>query len=254
MQFLFGAGDFYGVPLTDAQGNAISNPTPIHLGVMQEMSLEFQGDVKELYGQYKFAVDVAGGKNKVSGKVKNAQISGQAVNSLFFGQGMTSGTMMACYSDTAGAAIPSSPYTITVTPPSSGTFVEDLGVVDSNGVPFTCVASAPATGQYSVSAGTYTFAAADTGKLVFISYRYSATATGAKKISVVNQQMGAAPLIKAELQVQYRGKRALVVLYSSIFTKLSLFGTKLDDYSVPEMDFSGFANGANQIADIYVSE
>jgi len=121
-------------------------------------------------------------------------------------------------------------------------------------VPFTCVASAPATGQYSVSAGTYTFAAADTTKLVFISYRYSATAAGAKKISVVNQQMGAAPLIKAEMQVNYRGKRALVVLYSSIFTKLSLFGTKLDDYSVPEMDFSGFANGANQIADIYVSE
>jgi hypothetical protein len=254
MQFLFGAGDFYGIPLTDAQGNSISNPTPIHLGVMQEMSLDFQGDVKELYGQYKFAVDVAGGKNKVSGKVKNAQISGQAVNSLFFGQGMTSGTMMAAYSDTTGAAIPTTPYTITPTVPGSGTWLEDLGVVDSNGVPLTCVASAPATGQYMVAAGVYTFAAADTGKTVFISYRYSATSTTAKKISVVNQQMGAAPLIKAELQVSYRGKRALVVLYNSIFTKLSLFGTKLDDYSVPELDFSAFANGANQIADIYVSE
>ncbi|MCL2658773.1 MAG: hypothetical protein FWD62_15460 [Betaproteobacteria bacterium] len=255
MQFLFGAGDFYGIPLTDALGNTVANPTPIKLGVLQEMSLEFSGDVKELYGQYKFAVDVAGGKNKISGKVKHAQISGAAVSSLFFGQGMSSGTMMAAYSDTTGAAIPAAPSTITIAPPGTGTFIEDLGVIDSNGLPMTCVASAPTAGQYSVSAtGVYTFVTADSGKTVFISYRYSAAAAGAKLISVTNQPMGAAPLIKAQMQVSYRGKRALVVLHNAIFTKLGLFGTKLDDYSVPELDFSGFANGAQQVADIYVSE
>ena len=254
MQFIFGAGDFYGVPLADANGNSISNPTPIHLGVMQEMSLEFSGDVKELYGSMKFAIDVAGGKNKVSGKVKAAQINGQALNSLYFGQGMTAGTMMAAYSDTTGATIPATPFAITPTPPSSGTWIEDLGVIDSNGEPFTCVASAPTTGQYSVAAGVYTFAAADTSKTVFISYRYSATAASAKKISITNQLMGAAPLVGARLQTTYRGKKALVVLYSAIFTKLHLLGTKLDDYSIPEFDFAAFANGANQVADIYLSE
>ncbi len=39
MQLTFGAGDFFAVPLSDAQGNAITNPTPIQIGAMQEMSL-----------------------------------------------------------------------------------------------------------------------------------------------------------------------------------------------------------------------
>ena len=38
------------------------------------------------------------------------------------------------------------------------------------------LASAPATGQFSVAAGVYTFAAADTGHTVFIRYRYAAAA------------------------------------------------------------------------------
>ncbi|MFH4180992.1 hypothetical protein WDA55_23325, partial [Acinetobacter baumannii] len=58
----------------------------------------------------------------------------------------------------------------TVTPvvPNSGTFVKDLGVTDAIAIPLKRVASAPATGQYSVDAatGAYTFAAADVGKTV----------------------------------------------------------------------------------------
>lgn len=254
MQFIFGAGEFYGVPQTDATGASIANATPIRLGIMQEMSLEFSTDVKELYGQYQFAVDVARGKGKVSGKIKSAQISGQAVNSLFFGQTQTGGTMQAVNSDTTGTAIPATPYQITVTPPNSGTYLEDLGVVDANGLPLTKVASSPAVGQYSNVAGVYTFAAADTGNLVFINYRYSFTSVSAKKISVTNQIMGAAPLVTARMQTTYRGKRCLVNLYSTMFTKLALLGTKIDDYSVPELDLSAFANGAGQIADIFVSE
>lgn len=251
MQFNFGAGEFYGVPLTDAAGNAISNPTPIRIGIMQEMSLEFSTDVKELHGQYQFAVDVGRGKGKVGGKVKGAQINGQALNSLFFGQTQTGGTLQAVNSDTTGQVIPATPFTIT---PSSGTWLEDLGVIDANGVPLKRVASAPATGQYSVSAGVYTFAAADTGTTVFINYRYSSSSAGAQKIAITNQLMGAAPLIKAHMQVAYRGKKSLVTLYSAMFTKLMLYSTKLDDYSIPEQDFSAFANGAGQIADIFVSE
>lgn len=254
MQYLFGAGDFFAVPLLDAYGNSVSNPTPIKLGAMQEMSLEFSGDQKELYGQNQFALAVARGKVKVSGKVKGAQIHGAALNTLFFGAGMASGTLSAVYSDTAGAAIPSSPYTITPTVPSSGTWAEDLGVIDSNGVPMTRVASAPATGQYSVAAGVYTFAAADTGKNVFINYRYTATSTGAKKISVQNLPMGYAPTFKAYMQTSFQGKKALVVLYSATAAKLGMFSTKQDDFSVPEIDFSGQSDASNNVADIYVQE
>lgn len=254
MQFLFGAGSVFGIPIQDAAGNAITNGTPIQIGVMQEMSLEFSGDVKELYGQNQFAVDVGRGKAKVGGKIKGAQVSGAAINSLFFGQTMVSGTGMAAYIDSTGAAIPATPFQITPTPPSTGTFVEDLGVRDSNGLAMTKVASTPAAGQYSVSAGVYLFNTADTGKTVFINYRYSYTLLSGKQITVNNVQMGAAPLLRTLMQVDYRGKRALVILPNALFTKMALFSTKLDDYSIPEEDFSCFADSSGNVATIYTSE
>lgn len=263
MQFLFGAGSVFGIPIQDAYGNAITNGTPIQIGVMQEMSLEFSGDVKELYGQNQFAVDVGRGKAKTGGKIKGAQVSGAAINSLFFGQTMVAGTGMAAYIDSTGIAIPATPFTVTagatsdathVMIPNSGTWVEDLGVRDSNGVAMTKVASGPTAGQYMVAAGVYTFAAADTGKQVFINYRYSYTLTTGKQITVNNVQMGAAPLLRVLMQVDYRGKRALVILPNALFTKMTMFSTKLDDYSIPEEDFSCFADSTGNVATIYTSE
>lgn len=254
MQYLFGAGNFFGVPLQDASGNAITNGTPIQIGVMQEMSLEFSSDVKELHGQNQFAVDVGRGKGKVGGKIKGAQISGQAINSLYFGQVQTAGTSTQILVDSTGSVVPATPFAITVTPPSAGTFAEDMGVRNSDGLPMVKVASGPITGQYSQAGAVYTFAAADTAKTMFINYRYTFVSAAAKKITVNNLAMGAAPLIRALMQVDYRGKRALVVLPNGLFTKLSMFGTKLDDYSIPEFDFSAFADGAGLVAEIHVSE
>lgn len=254
MQLVFGAGDMYGVPLFDASGNAITNPTPIKIGAMQDMSLDFTGDLKELYGQNQFALASARGKIKVAGKIKGAQIHGAMLNNLFFGQTMTAGTTSAVNSDLTGTLIPATPFQITVTPPNAGTFVSDLGVLDANQVPMTAVASAPAAGQYSVSAGVYTFNTVDVGKKVFINYNYSATLAGAKRIAVANMAMGAAPSFKAYMQTQYQGKRALVVLYACVANKLNLFQTKLDDFNIPELDFISTADAANNVADIYLSE
>jgi hypothetical protein len=65
-----------------------------------------------------------------------------------------------------------SPSTIAVDAPY-GLWGRDLGVTyGSNGAPFVAVSSNPAAGQYSVSAGLYTFAAGDSGAAVAISYGY----------------------------------------------------------------------------------
>lgn len=255
MLFTFGAGDFYGIPLIDANGASITNPTPIKLGAMQEMSLDFSGELKELHGANQYALVTARGKVKAGGKIKGAQVHGAGLNSLFFGTGVTAGTMHALNTDVTGAAIPSTPYTITPTVPSSGTWAEDLGVLDSNGVPMTRVASAPAVGQYSVAAGVYTFAAGDTGKTVYINYRYSYTLAAAKKISLTNVAMGFAPTFKSYMQTTFQGKRALVLLEQVVSTKLGLFATKQDDFNVPEIEFSAMANAAGtSLGDIYVQE
>jgi hypothetical protein len=157
MQNIFGAGVLIGTPLTDYAGNAIANPTPVQFGVAQEISLDISFDTKLLYGQNQFPVANGRGKGKISGKVKAAQVNGALFNSIMFGQGLTSGIVSDVY-DVIGAAIPATPFQITPTVPSSGTWSFDLGVRDSNGVPMTRVASGPATGQYSVAAGVYTFA------------------------------------------------------------------------------------------------
>lgn len=260
-QYNFGAGALWGVPLQDAFGAAIANPTPVQFGVLQDCSIEFSGDVKELFGQNQFAVAVGRGKMSITGKAKFGQINGSILNSLFFGQGLTGGIYAVYYDTSAGTAIPTTPFTITVTPPNSGTFTTDLGVKDTNGNIMTRVASAPTAGQYSVNAstGAYLFSSADqtafatAGTKVLISYQYTATSTTAQKQTLQNIPMGYAPTFRADFFNQYNGKLLTMSLLSCVSTKLQL-ATKLDDFLVPELDFKGFANASNQVATWGVSD
>lgn len=243
--FLFGTGNVYGVPLTDANGNPISNPTPVKFGTLQNVSMDISFENKPLYGQGQFPVAVGRGKGKIACKAAFATLNGAMLNNLFFGQTLTTG-IIGIVNDVTGTAIPTTPYTITPTPPFSGTFSLDLGVTDQNGVPMTRVASAPTTGQYSLAAGVYTFAAADVAKIVFISYEYTATSTTAPKGTVNNLLMGYAPSFRCEVSFPYDGKQLVVTQYKCISSKLTL-ASKQDDFILPEFDWDVFANGANQV-------
>jgi hypothetical protein len=244
-QYNFGAGVLWGTPTFDATGAAVANPTPLMLGVTQEVSVDISGDIKELYGQSQFPVQVARGKMKITGKAKYGQFNGAIINSLFFGQTVTS-SLYSIVNDVTGAAIPSTPFTITPVVPSSGTWTGDLGVRNSSGNPMTRVASAPTTGQYSVTAGAYLFAAADTGQTVFISYQYTATSTVAKTSVVQNVAMGQAPQFRADFFNQLGGNGLALTLYACVSNKLAL-QTKLDDFLIPELDFSAFADSSGNV-------
>lgn len=251
-QFAFGAGVLVGTALTDAFGAALANPTPIQFGILQEASVDLSFDIKELFGQYQFPVAIGRGKGKITGKAKFAQLNGLTVNTLFFGQTLASGELGEVIA-TTGTAIPTTPFTITVTPPNSGTFANDLGVLDPNGLPMTRVASGPTTGQYSLSGATYTFASADVGKLVRISYQYTATSTTKKKLTISNVLMGQAPTFRADLLIPFNGQQFVLTLPQCTGSKLT-FGTKLDDFMVPEFDWSSFADSAGNVAYLGLSE
>lgn len=250
-QYTFGAGVLIGTPKSDATGAAISNPSPVQFGALQDVSLDISFDTKMLYGSNQFPLAIGRGKGKISGKASFAQINGSLWNSLLFGQTLTAGIVSDFY-DTYGTAIPATPFQITpVTTysarlPGSSTWSVDLGVRDANGVPLTRVASAPATGQYSVSAGVYTFAAADTGNTVFISFQYTATSAAAQKSTVQNVLMGYAPTFQADLYIPYNGKNFIVSLPNCISTKLSI-ATKLDDFNIPSFDFEAFADASGNV-------
>ena len=63
------------------------------------------------------------------------------------------------------------PYTVTVAGPF-GPWATDAGVTYNDGAPLAAVTGSPGAGEYNVSAGGYTFAAADAGAGVLISYGF----------------------------------------------------------------------------------
>jgi hypothetical protein len=246
--FGFGSGVVWGTPLLDAFGNSNATPTPVLLGVLQDISVDFSGDLKELYGQNQAPVAIARGKMKITGKAKWAQVSMSAIASLYFGQAVTTALVSDVY-DMTGATIPATPFTITPTVPSSGTWSFDLGVRDTAGNNYTRVASGPTTGQYSVTAGAYLFAAADTGKTVFISFQYTATSTTAKTSLIANLPMGYAPTFRTDFFNGFHGNAQTMTLFNCVASKFSL-ATKLDDFVTQELDFGAFADSAGRLVNI----
>jgi hypothetical protein len=234
----------------DAAGNAITNPTPVKFLACQDISSDLSFDTKMLYGTNQFPLAIARGKGKGTVKAKNGQVNGAMLNNAFFGQTKATG-QNGVVQDVSGTAIPATPFTITPTPPATGTWVADLGVRDSNGIPMTRVATTPTTGQYSVSAGVYTFAAADTLKLVFIDYKYSVT-TG-NNISIANQLLGSTPTVQLDISVPYGGKQLTITFPQAVAGKLAL-ATKLDDFTIPEFNFDIFANPAGIVGTIGLAE
>lgn len=242
----FGSGKLIAVPTNMADGSAIANPTPVVLGIMQEVTLDLSVDIKKLYGSGMYPVAVAQGKANIDIKAKYADISAGVLGSLFFGQTATAGIkdVVLDFATTIPAA---SPYTVTVAPPATGTFVADLGVYDAvSGVQFTRVASAPAAGQYSVAAGVYTFAAADTGKAIILNYEYSATSTSSQIYNINNRQMGYTPSFSILLKGEYDGKAIVAKFFRGVSGKLSL-PFKNEDFAVPDFEASCFANAAGQV-------
>jgi hypothetical protein len=249
---LFGSGVVWGTATQDAFGNILATPQPVQFGALQDVSVDISFDSKLLYGRGQFAIDAARGKGKIAIKPKFAQVNGALMNNLFFGQ-TTTAQLVGDFDDLTGAAIPAAPSTITPTVPSGGAWSSDLGVRDSNGVPLTRVTAAPTTGQYSVAAGVYTFAAADTGKTVYIAFQYTATVAGAKKGNIQSLVMGPAPKFRCDLSIPYGTKMLTMAFMNCVSSKLTL-ATKQDDFIVPEMDIDAIGDAFGNVGYWSISE
>lgn len=245
MQLMFGSGVLWGVSTT------VPNPTPIRFGVLQEVSVDISYTTKALIGQNQFPVDIARGGGKVTGKAKFARFNGLTVNQLFFGLSASAGQLLTALNE--AHAVPATPFQVTIAPPSSGTFLQDLGVVNATtGIPLTLVASAPSTGQYSVAGPVYTFAAADTGINMLFSYSYT-TSSGGNSLTMSNQLLGFTPTFKMILSAPFRSKQMTLVLNQCVASKLTM-ATKLEDYMIPEFDFEAFTDAAENLGVLSMAE
>ncbi len=246
MPYGFGSGALFGVKNV-ASGVA----TPVQFGALQEASIEFSFSTKELSGQYQMPVAVGRGKAKITGKAKIGEIDMDVYADLFFNETPAAGQVLPALNE--AAEIPESPGPYTVAAEHAATFDTDLGVRWADtGLPLTRVASAPATGEYSVSEGTYTFAAADAEKAVLLNYTYTSP-TGGRVITINNQLVGISPSFQVILFDSFEGQYTMVQLYRCSSSKLTL-PTKMEDFLISDFDFEAMANAANQIGRISVPQ
>jgi hypothetical protein len=236
-QYVFGTGQLFATP--------VGGGAPLRFGALQDVSVDFNGDTKTLFGQYQLPLDAARGKTKIEWKASTANIDVNGYNTLFFGESLTTGDQLTQVFNEAHSVPGSGPYTVTVT--HGADFYLDLGVYRaSTGAPLKQVASAPAAGQYIVSAaGVYTFNAADTGLAMLFNYLWEDSANGGS-IEINNQLLGTTPSFQLVLSQTFRSKTFTLVLYSNIADKLSL-PFKQDDYLIAELSGQAFANDANVI-------
>lgn len=237
---IFGPGTLF-VTRTDIVG-----ATPINIGKISEFSYDESVEVKQLYGQDNYALAIASGTVKATGKMKPAVLSANAINSAFHGASFTAGQILMAAGE--AATIPAvSTYTVTVS--NSAHFDTDLGVIyAATGLPLTKVTTAPAQGQYSVLAGVYTFAAADASAAVKISYAYTLSTSGQIQ-HVVAKPIG----VTTTFQIDYSttdstGKAYFVRFYNCVATKLTQ-AFKLSDFKTQEVDFDFFQNAAGKVYD-----
>lgn len=241
-QLIFGVG-FLTLIRTD-----ISNPTPVPMGILQDVDMGFKFSNKKLYGQYQLQVDEARAAEELTIKTKFARVYSGAYD-LFFGQGVTpsAGTQIA----------PNEAHTVGSTTQqvtNHSTFIDDMGVFyAATGLQLTRVASgSEATGKYSVapSTGTYTFAVGDEVALLF---NYSYGVTTLNQLLLTNQLMGSQPTFKAYLALLYKGNYANYVFNQCTSDDLEN-PFKNQDYMVNGFNFSVSADAANNIGSLSFSQ
>ncbi len=245
----FGSGLMYATR-TDLASPLV--PTPRRLGVMQDIAITFTGDPKELFGQFQYPVDVARGKTKIAGKAKFAQIQANMWNDFFFGQTIATGQQLTAFNE-QGTVPSGTPFVITTT--HTSTPLIDLGVFYSTtGTQLTYVTSAPLTGQYqfNTSNGTYTFSSTDTSIAMLLNYQYNASTTG-YTLTVDNLLMGTTPRFQGVFNQQYNSMQIVMVFYNCTGTNIT-FPTRIDDYTIMDMDFMMSANAGGHVGIITTTQ
>lgn len=235
---VFSPGRFFGI-------NNVSNPTPARAYVPQDMSVDFKQSTKELFGEKKFSVAVAAGEMSITGKVTMGAQNARILADLLFNVSGTNSTILEADKETG--TVPGTPFEITVA--NGATWTTDLGVTKTDGTVLTRVASAPATGQYSVGAGgVYTFAAADTGANVLISYLYTVASSG-ELLTLANAFQGPTGSFTAVMVFPYGSAQDVLTLNNAILQDHGI-ATKLGDFAKPTLGFMA-STDANDVLGTY---
>jgi len=251
-QYWFGSGIMWAIPLIDIAGNNVATPTPVPFGAMQDVSIDISHTVKELYGQNQYPLAIGRGTAKITGKAKQASIQASLFNQVY-GANMIANQTLIAYQEAAN--IGGANNNATVSHNGNAVFLYDLGVFyAANGNQLARNTAPGGTGgQYSVDAnGKYTFSANEANNTaVQISYAY--VGGSGNYFVVQNQPLGISPFFKVALRGIYGGKQTVFTLYQCVGTKLTI-ATKLEDFVIPEFDFSAMADASGNVYDFHTAQ
>lgn len=246
MQLMFGVGALWGTR-SDIPGIG-----PDQFAVLQDNSIDFTFEVKELYSQLGYPIDIARGKGKVTGKAKVARVFANLYADIFFGETVATGETNTAQNEVHTLAA----STMTVT--NSTVYVADLGVYYSaaGNKRLQFVTGSPSSGQYSTGVnGIYTFFTGDIGAVVSVSYVY--TDANGKTITINNQFMGYTPTFVATFyqsrNTQGSSGQMTLRLNECVSSHLTI-PTRIDDYAIQDFDFQAFAAGNNVVGTISTTE
>jgi hypothetical protein len=236
-QIVFGAGRAI---LTPYATNGPALPTPIQLPIMQDLSIDFNGDMAELFGSDQFPYGLARTKVKIDCKAKIGAIYSRLLSDLFFGATIATGQTIGALDESQ--AVTSHSATVT----HAANWTKDLGVINgSTGVPYVFKATSPGVGQYSVTAGVYTFNASDTITTAIITYAYTSNSTGFSA-TISQSPMGAMPTCDfVYINTQY-GNNVYLEFYKAIIKKIGI-PNKNTEFEMMDIEFSCFANSLAQV-------
>lgn len=230
----------------------LTTPVAINVGFAQELTIDFAGTTKQLYGQKQFPLVAARGTIKATGKWKAAVISGIAWNNAFYGGTFSTGGI----NWNIDSTFTTSTSVATVQIGSSLTFEADLGVkYAASNLPLQRVTTgSEVVGKYSVastSPGLYTFAGTDITTPTNIKATFTNTTATGQSLIVTNQSIGFTPAFQLDYYTslsQPTARAFAVRLYACVGGKHSL-GFKLEDFLMPEFDFDLFADASDRVID-----
>ena len=254
MRIMFGSGQLFCLPGSFSGGSFYASP--VWFATLQDVDITIDATIKELRGQYQFPDDTAISDKKITWKSGYGRFSIDTWNNIYFGDTISTGSNSG--GTGPGGGVPQVQETTTInattyTVVHSAVFTEDMGVIyASNLQGFQRVASGPTKGQYSVSAGVYTFSTADNNTSVEVSYRYSIS-TG-RVLVVQNHVQGWGPSFEMVLSQPYQelttGIPNYLDLYACKCGKLTA-PLKRADYLISDLEGQAFANSAGAIGEFY---
>lgn len=239
-QSVFGVGFLTATP----QG---ANPTPTRFGALQDVSVDFSFDIKQLWGSNQFPLEQARGKGKVDIKASIGRVDPSLFNNIFFGLSTSTGETLNAIDENA------TPGSGTFTVANGATYSQDLGLYNTvTGLWMTRVAAAPAAGQYAVNVatGVYTTNTAQNGQLLKASYTYTSAGTGVK-LAYTNQLMGGNVVFGLNLVNKFKGgdgiTRSLLLNFPAVQCPKLSMPLKLDDFTITGLELMAQDDGLGNV-------